>query len=356
MYKQFYIDKKRNKHIKEYILITISILVIIISVISIVESLKKNKEILRAEEVKQENLKKLEELKKLEIEKIKKEQEEKLEKIQKEDLKLGLTSVAQKERDNFKYNSKAQEEIDNIFGAEKKEVYLTFDDGPSKNTNAILDVLKEANVKATFFILGTNIKGREKELKRIYNEGHTVANHSFSHRYGDIYKSPKATFEEYIKTEKELKKVLGSDFNSNLFRFPGGSIGGYYEEQKKKSRDFFTKKKIAFVDWNSLTDDSVGADTNKEQLRVFNETRKEKNALVVLQHDSYTSEKTAGTVKLIINQLKKEKYVFKNFNNILLKEDKPKKEEKKEQEEEKIKEDIENKVEENINDMNTNFI
>lgn len=318
MYQQFY-RKRKNKHYKYYIIIAISIVAISISIITSLLVVRNHNNIIRIAEEQKENYKKMQELKFLEKERKKKEKENK---IKAEDAKLKLTSTAQKERKGFKYNIEAQKEIDEIFDSNKKEVYLTFDDGPSKYTNKILDELKKTNVKATFFILGTNIEGRENEIRRIYNEGHTIANHSYSHRYEDIYKNPEATLKEYNKTEKKLKKILGKDFNSNLFRFPGGSVGGYYEKQKKKSREYFNKKNIAFVDWNALTDDSVGADTTKEQIKVFNETRKGEKALIVLQHDSYTSDKTAGTVKVIIEQLKKEKYVFKNFNNILVKEEK----------------------------------
>ncbi len=317
MYQLIYIDKKK-KRMKYYIIIAVSVIAIILSIVSSTLIIKNYNDVLRVREEQREYFQKMAEAKYLEKEKQKQEKEER---ESSEDSQLQLTSTAQKERDNFKYNLKAQEEIDAILESDDKQVYLTFDDGPSKNTNKLLDELKKADVKATFFILGTNIKGREKELKRIYNEGHTVANHSFSHVYDKIYKTPQATFNEYTKTENELKRVLGKDFNSNLFRFPGGSFGGEHANQKKKSKEFFRKKNIAFVDWNSLTDDSVGADTNKEQLKAFNNTRKNKNSLIVLQHDSYTSEKTAGTVRLIIEQLKKEGYEFKNFNNILLKEE-----------------------------------
>ena len=322
MFKNIYVNKKRTK--KDYIIYTtiaISIIVIVFSMAFSIILLQKHTINMRAIRDREEHLQKMAELKYLEKERQRKEKEEKRARELEEDAKLQLISTAQKERGDFKYNTNVQEELDKIFYSDKKEVYLTFDDGPSKHTNKVLDVLKAADVKATFFILGTNIKGREAEVRRIYNEGHTIANHSFSHKYASMYKSPEATFKEYNKTEKELKKILGEDFNSNLFRFPGGSVGGEYEKQKKQSREYFKKQKVAFIDWNALTDDSVGAETNKKQLEVFNKTRKGKNALVVLQHDSYTSDKTAGTVKLIIEQLKKEKYVFKNFNDILVKEE-----------------------------------
>ena len=121
MYKKFYAEK--NIDIKEYIAIVISVLVIIISVVLIIGSLKRKNYILRAEEVRQEKLRKQEELKQSEVDKVKTAEEEKLEKIRAEDKRLGLTSTAQKERDNFIYNKNIQTDIDKIYSSDKKEVY-----------------------------------------------------------------------------------------------------------------------------------------------------------------------------------------------------------------------------------------
>ncbi len=72
------------------------------------------------------------------------------------------------------------------------KVYLTFDDGPSDNTNAILDVLDDYNVKATFFVTGKEDEASKAAYKRIVDEGHTIAMHSYSHKYSDIYASKEA--------------------------------------------------------------------------------------------------------------------------------------------------------------------
>ena len=317
MFKQVYEKRKRVKYLRYYVVIALSAMIIIVSLIMSILIVKNYNTLLNIYKEQEQLLIEIAEQERLEQERL---EEERIKRESSEDYRLQLTSTAQKERDNFKYNKNVQADIDKIFDSNKKEVYLTFDDGPSKYTNEILDILKEEDIKATFFVLGNKIKGREDELRRIYNEGHTVANHSYTHQYASIYKTPAKTLEEYNKTEKAFKKVLGSDFNSNLFRFPGGSVGGYYESQKKKSRDYFTKKKIAFVDWNCLTDDSVGKDTVKKQFKEFNRTRKNKKALIVLQHDSDTVKNVAKTLKLIIKELKEENYVFKNFNHILVKE------------------------------------
>ena len=80
--------------------------------------------------------------------------------------------------------------IENIYKSDKKVAYLTFDDGPSPVTESILETLKQEKVKATFFVLGSNIDYRKEMVKRMYDEGHYVANHGYSHVYSKIYSSP----------------------------------------------------------------------------------------------------------------------------------------------------------------------
>ncbi len=103
----------------------------------------------------------------------------------------------------------AESKILDIYSKKEKVAYLTFDDGPSSNiTPKVLDVLKEEGVKATFFVLGQNVKTHPEQLKRIYEEGHYIANHSYTHKYSKIYASVDALLEEFNDTEAEIKKVL----------------------------------------------------------------------------------------------------------------------------------------------------
>ena len=130
------------------------------------------------------------------------------------------------------------ENVNNIYnGEEGKRVFLTFDDGPSEAvTPYILDTLKEHNIKATFFVLGSRVKLNPELIKREYNEVHYIANHGYSHRYDKIYASSNDVLKEYTKTENEIKKALdNSNYSSKLFRFPGGSAGGIYEKIKKRN-------------------------------------------------------------------------------------------------------------------------
>lgn len=159
------------------------------------------------------------------------------------------------------YSEEAKEKIKNIYSSseEEKVVYLTFDDGPSSNiTPQILDILKEADVKATFFVLGSRVEQYPELVKREYDEGHYIANHGYSHTYTSIYSSPNAVLDEYNITEEKIKSALGLDvYSSHLFRFPGGSEGGTYAKIKNDAKSILEENGISYVNWNALTNDAV---------------------------------------------------------------------------------------------------
>ena len=100
-----------------------------------------------------------------------------------------------------------------------RRVYLTFDDGPSSNTDKILDILNEYGVKATFFVCGN--ERYMEEYQRIADEGHTLGMHSYSHKFREIYQSTEAFVDDMNRLHDYLYEVTGVD--SKIIRFPGGS-------------------------------------------------------------------------------------------------------------------------------------
>ncbi len=118
-----------------------------------------------------------------------------------------------------------RENIKNIYKSETKRAFLTFDDGPSKNTKEILDILKENDIKATFFVLGCQVEVFPETTKRIYDEGHYIANHGYSHIYSSIYQSPEQVLVEFNQCNQIVANAIEiPEYNSHLFRFPGGSV------------------------------------------------------------------------------------------------------------------------------------
>lgn len=216
--------------------------------------------------------------------------------------------------------NKFMDTIDNIYnGEEGKRVFLTFDDGPTKEvTPHILDILKEYNIKATFFVLGTYVKKNPEIIKRAYDEGHYIANHGYSHKYGTIYKSADTVLEEYTKTEEIIKDALNDEsYSSHLFRFPGGSHGGPYENIKKQARKKIKEEGIAYLDWSALTYDAIGVNSKDKILENLKSTINGWKNVVVLMHDSADKQITYESLEDIIKYLKKEGYAFKNIYDLI---------------------------------------
>jgi len=202
---------------------------------------------------------------------------------------------------------------------EEKYVYLTFDDGPSTTvTPLILDVLKANNIKATFFVLGSRAELNPELVKRAYDEGHYIANHGYSHIYESIYASKEEVLNEYNQTERAIKNALGKeDYNSHLFRFPGGSTGGKYHNLKEEAKIMLEQNNITYLDWNCLSNDSAGATSKEEILTSIIETSNNKSSLVILMHDAGDKILTYESLQDVINYFKEQGYVFKDMYDII---------------------------------------
>lgn len=181
-----------------------------------------------------------------------------------------------------------REKISNIYHSDTKRVFLTFDDGPSKTvTPLILDLLKQENIKATFFLLGSRAELNPDIVKREYDEGHYIANHGYSHNYTNIYQTPQSVVDEFNATEAAIKNALGNqEYNSYLFRFPGGMPGGKHAQLKAEAAQILEQNGVAHLDWNALTSDAAGAKTSEEMLQNAISTIGEKNSVVILMHDA----------------------------------------------------------------------
>ncbi|MCI8519056.1 MAG: polysaccharide deacetylase family protein [Clostridia bacterium] len=184
------------------------------------------------------------------------------------------------------YSEEAKERLKNIYQQSKKEVdgeeveekiaYLTFDDGPSSSvTPQILEILKREEVKATFFVLGSRVELYPELVKQAYEEGHYIANHGYSHNYKDIYSSTQAVLDEYNRTEEKIKSALGNEnYSSYIFRFPGGSEGGKYKNLKNEAKGLLEDNDVLYINWNCLTNDSVGKPTYESLIKDFKLTQK----------------------------------------------------------------------------------
>lgn len=200
----------------------------------------------------------------------------------------------------------------------EKIVFLTFDDGTSTTvTPQILKTLKDENVKATFFLTGQNIErggAKAKELiKQEFEEGHAIANHSYSHNYGILYPNRVLNLEsfkeDFKKTDIILKDVLGPYFSTEVIRCPGGHMSWKGMQPLDKYLD---ENGIASIDWNALSGDAEGKKKNPQELYDYAvKTSAGKDMVVILMHDTYGKENTAKALPQIIKYYKDNGYKFK---------------------------------------------
>ena len=205
----------------------------------------------------------------------------------------------------------------NATGENTKVCYLTFDDGPTEEvTPAILDVLKEYDVKATFFMLGKNIEAYKDITKRVFNEGHLPANHSYSHVYDNLYSSGTSFMEEIHKTESLIRNITGVE-PFKLMRFPGGaSNSGKYGTVKQSYKHLLQENGYYYADWNALNGDAEGSSRTPEQLLARIKETAKYDKIVVLLHDASTKQTTAESLPAIIEYLKSNGYTFKRLDEI----------------------------------------
>lgn len=198
-----------------------------------------------------------------------------------------------------------------------KTCYLTFDDGPSPNVTAkVLDILKENDIKATFFVTGENAKAYPDIIKRMDAEGHSIGNHSYSHNYSELYADDSSFDSSLIACKNAINEILGRDYQNKIFRFPGGMFG--------KPASWYTYNINAegyqYINWNALTGDSEGEVENPDSEYLMNKLKESTNNgttedIVVLMHDAGAKQVTADTLPQIIEYLKRKNYIFKPIYN-----------------------------------------
>ncbi|WP_054743760.1 polysaccharide deacetylase family protein [Cellulosilyticum ruminicola] len=196
-----------------------------------------------------------------------------------------------------------------LSSTEEKLVYLTFDDGPTpKITEEILDILESNNVKATFFIVGKEIKGREAILKRIYEEGHGIGLHTYSHDFKKIYTSCDAFISEMDQNLTIINEVLGTTLDIKAIRFPGGSSG----RLTKAWLETLTAKGYQIYDWNVDLQDGVKGNLSPIEL-VRNGTKfmDKSSRKIILAHCNTNNQNTCKALPNLIKYYKEQGYTFK---------------------------------------------
>lgn len=190
-------------------------------------------------------------------------------------------------------------------------IYLTFDDGPSVDTTArLLDILKEENVKATFFL--TDKINTDYLIKRMYDEGHTIGLHTASHNYKYVYSSTTNFFKDIEKIKEKVARVTGE--SPTIIRFPGGSsntVSSFNPGIMCTLSNMAIEKGYHYFDWNVSSGDAGSGRSKKSTYQNVTNNLSKNRANVVLMHDIYDS--TVDAVKDIIKYGKDNGYTFEKI-------------------------------------------
>ena len=209
-------------------------------------------------------------------------------------------------------NPKNKKEAERIEKEADKRVYLTFDDGPGKYTNELLDILKEYDVKATFFDVKVSDEEDKAALKRCYDEGHTIAIHTMTHDYDEVYANIENWKEDVLGEQKFIEDVTG--IKTFYYRFPGGSSNTIARNRGTSIEEcikWLNANGFTYYDWNVDNEDATGKSFTPEQL-VANvvDYMPEGGDYMVLMHDTAAKENTIKSIPLLIETLKKEGYTL----------------------------------------------
>lgn len=191
----------------------------------------------------------------------------------------------------------------------EKIAYLTFDDGPDDvNTPAILAILKENGVKATFYLLGKSAKAYPDVVRQIYESGCAIGNHSYDHNYGRLYQNPAAYLKEMDETDAILKSIIG--VRPLITRAPGGVVGHF----NKHYWDALKKHGYVEHDWNISSADAAPnhpvAKDFIDNIQSQVDSAKAPSSAIILMHSSSGHEETVKALPEIIRILREHGYTF----------------------------------------------
>ena len=190
---------------------------------------------------------------------------------------------------------------------EKNAVYLTFDDGPTDSTTPhVLDILQKYHVRATFFVIGRQIKGREAILRRMDREGHAIGVHSYTHRYQEIYRSADTLLQDIERCRQSITAVLPR-YNRRIYRFPGGSF------LCPHLRSAVTEAGYRYYDWNAAARDAEGNFTAEELFQNVVSSAQNKDPVLLLLHDGVGYRQTLLALPKIIEYFQQNGYRFQTL-------------------------------------------
>lgn len=198
---------------------------------------------------------------------------------------------------------------DNTIESKEKEIYLTFDDGPSgKVTNDILDILKSEEVPATFFVIGNQIDNQEDIILRMRDEGHSIGLHSYTHERNNLYSNNDGFINEMLKVQKRLYDVTGETYT--VLRFPFGSTNNTYKLTESMV-NLVHGHGFKIYDWTQDTLD--GANPKSSPNSIYSNALSDKDSIILLMHCANVNKTSPQALPQIIKYYKDKGYTFKKI-------------------------------------------
>ena len=189
-------------------------------------------------------------------------------------------------------------------GAARRVMYLTFDDGPKEDTPELLALLEELDVPATFFLTGACVKMYPEHAKMIYEAGHVIGCHSIWHKYSYLKESVNHIGSDLQRFTRLMREVVGDEFETDLFRFPGGS-----SNYSSYARRYVVEQGYAWFDWNGMTEDTrPGMDAQKIVDHALEASRSD-DVVILLAHEG--KKKTRDALTQIVKQYRSLGYEFR---------------------------------------------
>ena len=165
-----------------------------------------------------------------------------------------------------------------------KTMYLTFDDGPFReNTLQVLQVLRERNIKGTFFLVGEYVEKNPDIARQIVEEGHTIGIHCYRHDYHTLYAGADSYLADFEKARQIIFEVTGVE--TRMFRFPGGSKNDFNKETRDEIIQAMTDRGYIYYDWNASLEDAVANPKAEQLIANAVDTAMGRQKVILLAHD-----------------------------------------------------------------------
>ena len=205
-------------------------------------------------------------------------------------------------RDSMEMPEKSADEEMVLEDGSVRKVYLTFDDGPSSNTERILDILAQYDVKATFFVVGREEERYQELYQRIVADGHTLGMHSYSHKYDEIYQSVDSYAQDLSRLQEFLYETTG--VWCRYCRFPGGSSNTVSRVDMHELIAYLEEQDMSYFDWNVSSGDASSSYISADAI-VRNSTANLRNfeEAMILMHDASDKDSTVEALPRLIEKI-----------------------------------------------------